>query len=74
MDDRDLAGALDVHHGQVFMRVIVVGDPPDRAAGDRARAAAIQIVGEFRTLASGGLCAIVVLAEPEDADDPVASR
>ena len=59
------------------MRVIVVGDPLDRA---RLRTglerAAIQIVGEFRTLASARAADVeadaIVLAEPEDPDDPVA--
>jgi len=59
------------------MRVIVGGDPPDRA---RLRTglerAAIQIVGEVRTLASARAADVdadaIVLAEPEDADDPAA--
>ena len=59
------------------MRVVVVGDPLDRARlrSDLERSA-IQIVGEFRTLASARAAGVdagaIVLAGPQRADDPPA--
>ena len=58
------------------MRVVVVGDPKDRA---RLRSglerSGIQIAGEFRTLASARAAGVdadaIVLAEPQEVDDPV---
>ena len=59
------------------MRVVVVGDPPDRARlRSELERSAIQIVGEFRTLASARAADVeadaIVLAEPQDAGEPVA--
>ena len=59
------------------MRVVVVGDPLDRARlrSDLERSA-IRIAGEFRTLASARAAGVeadaIVLAEPGDAVDPLA--
>ena len=59
------------------MRVVVVGDPLDRARlRPGLERSAIQIVGEFRTLASARAAAIdadaIVLAEPLDGAEPPA--
>ena len=58
------------------MRVVVVGDPQNRARlrSDLERSA-IQIAGEFRTLASARAAGVdadaIVLAEPQQVDDPL---